>query len=166
MSPAWKPTVYHFRVVATNSFGTTTSADQTFSFYPETLPERDRARADGLRWPAGLPRLRARLAPRRRGGQPDDRRAELALRRRRRGSPSTAFRLGSGARGIPQNVFGDHYVASRTAAGWTTSYVGIPADQRAQSGGPPNGGVVTVWDLTQTRSDLGIVDDGSLPHLG
>ena len=132
--------VYHFRVVATNSYGTTTSSDQTFSFYPETCPNSIVRAQTGS---GGLPDCRAYelVSP------ADSGAASLSS-----GGPNSAYATPSrlsfyGFLGSipgpwnPQNLIGDLYVATRTPSGWSTHYVGIPADQRPETGGPPNGGI-------------------------
>jgi hypothetical protein len=135
-----EPTVYHFRVVATNSYDTTTSSDQTFSFYPETCPNSIVRAQTGS---GGLPDCRAYelVSPEDSGA------ATLTI-----GGPSSPYAAPSamtfyGFFGSvpgpwnPQNVFGDMYLSRRTSTGWQTSYVGIPADQLPRAGGPPNGNV-------------------------
>jgi hypothetical protein len=137
-----EPVVYHFRIVANNAFGTTTSADQTFSFYPESCPNSIVRAQTGS---GSLPDCRGYelVSP------SDSGAASLTI-----GGPNSPYATPSrlaffGFFGSipgpwnPQNVFGDMYVATRSAAGWSTHYVGIPADQRPSAGGPPNGGIFT-----------------------
>lgn len=136
-----EPSVYHFRIVATNSLGTTTSADQSFNFYPEPCPNEAVRQQTGA---ARLPDCRAYelVSPADAGsaslfaGGPNSPYAN---------SPSRLSFFGllgtiPGA-GNPPNVFGDHYVATRTSAGWKTAYVGIAANEYWRVGGPPNGGL-------------------------
>ena len=133
-----EPVVYHFRVVATNSYGTTTSTDQTLSFYPESCPNSIVRAQTGS---GALPDCRAYelVSPEDSGA------ASLTI-----GGPNSPYASPSrmsfyGFFGSipgpfnPQNVFGDLYVSTRTTTGWKTSYVGIPADQLPRAGGPPNG---------------------------
>jgi hypothetical protein len=135
-----EPVVYHFRVVATNEYGTTTSSDQTFSFYPGGCPNSIVRAQTGS---GSLPDCRAYelVSP------SDSGAASLTI-----GGPNSPYAAPSrlsffGYFGSipgpwnPQNLFGDLYVATRTAEGWSTHYVGVPADQRPQVGGPPNGGI-------------------------
>jgi hypothetical protein len=44
------PVVYHFRVVATNAVGTTTSTNQTYNFYPEPCPNAAARQQTGMSW--------------------------------------------------------------------------------------------------------------------
>ena len=53
---------YHFRLVATNQYGTTVSPDQTFGFYPANCPNNPAAPGNRLEHASGLPGLRARDA--------------------------------------------------------------------------------------------------------
>ena len=52
-----KGAVYHFRLVAENPFGTTTTEDQSFNFFPPRLSQRSPAPADRHRVPPRLPCL-------------------------------------------------------------------------------------------------------------
>jgi hypothetical protein len=125
-----EPIVYHFRVVATNTEGTTTSPDQTFNFYPESCPN------SAAREQTGATRL------------PDCRAYELVSPARMgtvslvaAGPPATyasgptrfAYQgvLGTvpGPWNPPNGLFtGDTYVATRTPSGWQTHYVGVQAN--------------------------------------
>ena len=138
-----EPTVYHFRIVATNNLGTTTSPEQTFNFYPESCPNEAVRQQTGA---ARLPDCRAYelVSPADAGaaslfaGGPNSPHAT---------SPSRLSFFGllgtiPGA-GNPPNFLGDHYVATRTSTGWKTAYVGIPANMYTQVGGPPNTGLVS-----------------------
>ena len=70
---------YHFRVVATNEWGTEVTDDSTFNFFPQDCPERVRAPADPRGLPARLSRVRAR--------QPRQRQRDRALSRGRHRRP-------------------------------------------------------------------------------
>ena len=135
-----EPSVYHFRVVATNSLGTTRSADQTFNFYPEPCPNEAVRQQTGA---ARLPDCRAYelVSPENAGsaslfaGGPNSPYATSPSRLSFYGILGTVPGTGN-----PPNVLGDQYVATRTNSGWKTAYVGIPANQYWIVGGPPNGG--------------------------
>jgi hypothetical protein len=123
-------TTYHFRVVATNKWGTTTSADQTFNFYPPSCPNahvRQQTGADSL---------------------PDCRAYEIVSASNAAGailfggkgsnnnSPTedSHFSYGTGFGVIPEagdptdaNV--DRYVATRTNVGWRSHYVGLRGNE-------------------------------------
>jgi hypothetical protein len=129
--------VYHFRVVATNSEGSTASTDQTFTFYPEPCPNASVRQQTGS---GSLPDCRAyelvspanaRTALLFPGGPP----APEAS------NPARVSFLGA-ASSIPgpwnpQNGFGDLYVATRESTGWQTNFVGVPADLASQTSGHP-----------------------------
>ena len=131
--------VYHFRVVASNSVGTTTGEDQTFSFYPEPCPNETARQQTGS---GSLPDCRAYelVSPGDAGA------ASLSS-----GAPNSPYasapsRLSfNGSYGAipgpwnPPNVFGDRYLSTRTDSGWQTRYVAIPADVTMTSGGAPDG---------------------------
>ena len=121
--------VYHFRVVATNSEGTVASTNQTFNFYPEQCPNAAVRQQTGS---DALPDCRAYelVSPGNAGT------ALLEI-----GSATAAWAtspprfgfLGSispipGPWNPPSGLGGVQYVATRTAEGWETHYVGFPAD--------------------------------------
>jgi hypothetical protein len=160
-----EPVVYHFRIVATNSFGATTSTDQTFSFYPESCPNSIVRAQTGS---GGLPDCRAYelVSPEDSGA------ASLTI-----GGPNSPYASPSrlsfyGFFGSipgpfnPQNVFGDLYVATRTGTGWTTSYVGIPADQLPRAGGPPNGNIFPRPDAILSSRSMDRILDWDLGTAG
>lgn len=147
-----EPVVYHFRVVATNSEGTTASTDQTFNFYPEPCPNSTARQQTGS------------------GSLPDCRAYELVTP----GDAGTITLIPGGTAapkasnpsrisilGLlgtlpgpwnPPNVLGDPYVATRTSTGWETSYVGIESDVAAGVGAEPFTG------------KLGAIGDETLSH--
>ena len=129
---------YHFRLVATNQYGKTTSPDQTFGFYPPACPNsqlRQETRSNDL---------------------PDCRAYELVSPSFAQGTvimPASAptsgvatspSRMAYGANfgifppsaGEPPNSMSDLYVSTRTDNGWTQRYVGLPATQGVFMGGP------------------------------
>lgn len=131
---------YHFRLVASNQYGTTTSVDQTLGFYPANCPNaqlRQETRSDQL---------------------PDCRAYELVTPSFAQGaivfplggpvaplatSPSrVSFTTGAGllpeeTGGDPANVDGDLYVAARSDTGWHQRYVGRNVTETLMVGGPP-----------------------------
>jgi hypothetical protein len=131
------PRVYHFRVVASNSAGTTTTTDQTFAFYPESCPNA------GVRQQAGsdaLPDCRAYelVSPKDAGtallttGGPS---GPLASN-----PPRFGFQTEIGSipvDGNPPSNFKDQYMATRTPTGWQTDYVGFPANISTAGARPP-----------------------------
>jgi hypothetical protein len=120
--------VYHFRVIATNQYGATTSEDQTFTFEPPECPNasvRQQTKTTYL---------------------PDCRAYELVsaanangtlLRSVTRNSPyaDDSFVYGGSGGTIPgtgdpeNGETIDTYVATRTPTGWVSKYVGIPGDE-------------------------------------
>lgn len=123
------PIGYHFRVVATNAYGTTASGDQTFTFYPPACPNALVRQQNGSEY------------------LPDCRSYELV-------SPPEAgniilksfYRPAPYATNPPRFLYGgidgalkgteatnsysvDTYVATRTSSGWKSTYPGIPGSQ-------------------------------------
>jgi sugar lactone lactonase YvrE len=138
-------TTYHYRVVAKNDAGTTNGPDQVFTTY---FPD-----------PGSDPCPNAQVRQQTESSLlPDCRAYELASARNTGGydvesdivpgqtplvtSPragdrilySIHFGLIPGAAGSPTNYGRDPYVATRGTNGWTTKYVGLPADGMADSG--------------------------------
>lgn len=132
---------YHFRLVASSQFGTVTSDDKTFNFFPPNCPNAH------LRQEVGANNL------------PDCRSYEIASAEYAGGnvifpesapnsgyavSPSRLFYTAAfGAipgTGNPINTIGDLYTATRTASGWVTRYIGLPASESFEMGPPPGEG--------------------------
>jgi hypothetical protein len=130
---------YHFRLVATNQYGTTTSPDQTFGFYPANCPNaqlRQETRSNSL---------------------PDCRAYELVTPSFAQGTfiypergPSTplatspsrlayggAYGTFSEETGDPSNVLTDLYASTRSDTGWFQKFIGKPATETFMNGGPP-----------------------------
>jgi hypothetical protein len=128
---------YHFRVVAENEFGTVTSEDQDFGFYPPDCPNGILRQETGSNH---LPDCRAYelVSPGNAGGTllyPEGPTTPNAI------NPSR-FAFGGmldtiPGTGDPTNVKGDLYVSTRTTSGWVTKYVGIPATETNIVNGPP-----------------------------
>jgi hypothetical protein len=130
---------YHFRLVATNQFGTTTSADQTFGFFPPACPNsqlRQETRSNDL---------------------PDCRAYELVTPSFAQGAeimpaagPTSGLAINpariayavnygtfAASTGEGTNSLGDLYVSTRSDSGWTQRYNGLPGSQAIFMGGPP-----------------------------
>ena len=134
-----KGAVYHFRLVAKNPFGTTTTEDQSFNFLPTTCPNAHLRQQTGTEF---LPDCRAYelVSPADAGGTillAEGPQSPLAT------NPSR-FAFGGilgvipEAGGDPPDVLGDLYVSTRTATGWVSRYVGPPGNLTAEDNGPPN----------------------------
>jgi len=121
-------TTYHFRLSATNRWGTTTTEDQSFTFNPPRgCPNTTVRQETGA---AYLPDCRAYelVSPGRAGGS--------AIFYDAPWSPYASnpgrFAFVGAINAIPgsgeplNGGFGDLYVASRTNTGWVTKYVGLP----------------------------------------
>ncbi len=123
--------IYHFRVVATNPFGTTTTEDQTFNFLPPPCPNETLRQQTGSSY---LPDCRAYelVSPENAGNViifPNGLDAPYATNPARFG-----FVGGLGAitgTDPPDGDAVDTYVSTRTATGWVTKYVGLKGDEVA-----------------------------------
>ncbi len=132
--------VYHYRLVATNDDGVTTSEDHTFNFFPPSCPNANVRQQTQANY---LPDCRAYelVSAANAGGTqlytggPNSGAAISPPRFSYTGLWSTIPEAG----GQPIDSTGDLYVATRTATGWKTRYVGLPATQFAASAGPPQG---------------------------
>jgi hypothetical protein len=132
--------VYHYRLVATNADGTSTVADHTFNFYPPACPNSNVRQQTQTNY---LPDCRAYelVSPGDAGGTqlyPGGPNTGVAS------SPSRFSFTGlwgtiPGSGGSPSNSTGDLYVATRTATGWVSRYVGLSGSEFATSGQPPQG---------------------------
>jgi hypothetical protein len=132
-----EPAGYHFRVVASNSAGSTTSNDQAFSFYPGSCPNAIARQQTGA---SSLPDCRAYELV-----SPSDAGSAVLIP----GGPSSpeavspsrfAFTNFIGSipdSGNPFGDLGDVYISTRTSSGWRTRYVGIPPTGAEKVGGPP-----------------------------
>ena len=117
--------VYHFRLVATNKYGTTTTEDHSFNFYPPHCPNEELRQETNSSF---LPDCRAYelVSPGNAGGvifgpgfSPSSSYAENPTRFAYFGL------LGEIPGGDSPNSTGDSYIATRTPIGWVTHYVGI-----------------------------------------
>ncbi len=129
---------YHFRVVAENEFGTTTTTDQTFGFSPPQCPNSTARQQTGSN---SLPDCRAYelVTPSNAG---------TAIIFAASGTSNTGLATGPsrfafGTFGgivpgaAPPNSVGDLYVATRTDRGWVSHYVGFRGDEALLDGPPP-----------------------------
>ncbi len=159
--------IRHFRLVATNSTGTTTTLDQTFSFYPPSCPNEHLRQQTGA---AFLPDCRAYelVSPINSGNallMPAGPISALAA-----DPPRLAFSgivSGIPGTGEPQSArSADLYVATRTTEGWSTRYVGIPGNKGSAVGGTPNEGPETSGvSLAGQGQPSGVRADASLNML-
>jgi hypothetical protein len=138
--------IYHFRLLAANKWGTAASVDQTFNFYPAACPNAaNRQQVNASR----LPDCRAYelVSPLDAGG------TFLSPEGPNTGYATSPSRLAfSGRQGVipgsgsPTNANSSLYVATRTTTGWSTRYIGLPADQASCVGGPP-----VSWRVSQSE---------------
>ena len=140
------PGAYHFRLVAENKVegkeegGTTTTEDHVFNFFPPSCPNENVRQQTAANY---LPDCRAYelVSPgdangtQLYAGGPNTGLATSPSRFSYTGLWSTIPNSG----GSPIDTTGDLYVATRTATGWVTRYVGLPASEAAVDGGPPQG---------------------------
>jgi NHL repeat len=161
---------YHFRVVAENAFGKTVSEDQDFSFYPPACPNATVRQETSSNY---LPDCRGYelVSP-----------AEAGSVSLYPVGPSSATaidpaRLAFGGwlnsiqgANQPVNVWGDLYVATRTATGWVTKYVGLSGTQTNNASGPPgestNAGFFTPPIGTRSDSTLSTFLDWNNENFG
>ncbi len=154
--------VYHFRVVATNQFGSTVSGDQSFNFYAPECPNSTVRQQTGSN---SLPDCRAYELV-----TPEDQGITIIYPSAvpfsaTANAPSKLAFVGAYGlipnSGEPANNVGDTYVSTRTDTGWTTKYVGIPSSQTSMAGGPPWANAAFEPD----KWDANVVSDPSLSRL-
>jgi hypothetical protein len=139
---------YHFRLVATNEYGTSKSPNATFDFVPPNCPNAHVRQQTGSNY---LPDCRAYelVSPPRAGSiqlfpgdllERIEEDFELVNPRKRHlyqngGYASSPPRFGfyGGLGGLHEtnspNLLFDHYVSTRTSTGWITRFIGSPGDQ-------------------------------------
>jgi hypothetical protein len=149
---------YHFRVVATNQWGTSISPDSTFNYFPDSCPNAHVRQQTAATL---LPDCRAYelVSPARAGGvllypgalvrdiggeggsfdfeaefpYPAPNPYGLATNPSRFGY----FGGNGGVEGLhSQNVVMDRYLSTRTTTGWVSSFPGMPGDQGLFAAGP------------------------------
>ena len=151
-------TPYHFRLIATSEWGTTTSTDRSFTFYPPSCPNAHVRQQTETNF---LPDRRAYelVSPANAGGTslfPGGPNSGLAT------NPSRMAYVGQfgtiPGTGQPINGIGDLYVATRTDNGWVSRYVGPPGDEVGCAGGPPqqalDNGPATAQNKVLTNPDM------------
>jgi hypothetical protein len=159
--------VYHFRVVATNSLGTTTSADQTFTFHPPVCPNQTVRQQTGAGY---LPDCRAYelVSPEDAGG--------TTLFTGGPQSPYSSnpprlsfvgqFAVIPDAGRNPINTTGDLYVATRGADAWHSRYIGPSSEEAGCVGGRPivdgTGPPTTIQNDVMADSGLSRIIDWNL----
>jgi hypothetical protein len=119
---------YHFRVIATNEWGTTDAEDQTFNFLPPDCPNSHVRQQTGGEY---LPDCRAYELV-----SPENAGNVILVNEAGPISPDATAPARFGFAGIlgavsgtePPDAAGDSYVATRTDSGWITHYVGIPGN--------------------------------------
>ncbi|HWP32536.1 MAG TPA: fibronectin type III domain-containing protein, partial [Solirubrobacterales bacterium] len=143
---------YHFRLVAENDWGTAVSEDQTLDFKaPSSCPNTTVRQQTGA---AYLPDCRAYelVSPANAGGSlllPNAPESPYATNRF---AFTGAFNAIPGS-GNPPNSAEDLYVATRTAAGWVTRYVGLQANEAlGQMGFPGEPDITGNGTITTDRS--------------
>jgi hypothetical protein len=138
---------YHFRLVATNAYGTSRSVDATFDYSPPACPNSHVRQQVGANY---LPDCRAYelVSPSRAGsiqffpgdflfrlGPTQFTTDELRPRYENTGFESSPARFGfygglGGLTGVESpNLIFDRYLASRTDTGWVTHYAGLKGDE-------------------------------------
>jgi len=155
---------YHFRLIAHNRWGTTTSEDQSFEFFPPACPNAAVRQQTGT---AYLPDCRAYelVSPSNANGTllyPGGPNTGQAT------SPSRFSFTGLFSAPVGDNTIdtaGDLYVATRTDTGWESKYIGLPGDQAGCMGGPPtdprsHGNSISIAPLENT-----VLADPSMSHL-
>jgi hypothetical protein len=125
---------YYFRVTATNEWGTASSESQTFSFYPPDCPNAHVRQQTGAEL---LPDCRAYELV----SSPDAGAASVTEAGWENESPyvDDVYAYGAFAgiipgAGDPPNTGTDRYVATRTANGWVSKFVGVPANETGDNG--------------------------------
>jgi hypothetical protein len=160
---------YHFRLVASNQYGSTATPDQTFGFYPANCPNaqvRQETRSNTLPdcrayelvtpsfaqgsiiFPMGGPQAPLATKP-----------SRLAY--------SAAFGTFPETAGNPQNILGDLFVSTRSDTGWYQKYVGRPANETWEVGGPPKD-LIEFWFQSQwgpSRISMGVQASPDLSRL-
>lgn len=148
--------VYHFRLVATNKWGTAASDDTTFNFFPETCPNEhvrqllkssylpdcrgyelvSPENAEGAQIYPGSEAYVAGASGFPSFHQIQDRR-EIQNTGLANNPPRFGFYAGLGGIGDLEapNAFLDLYTATRTNSGWETTFSGIRGDERAGTAG-------------------------------
>jgi hypothetical protein len=147
--------LYHYRLVAENDLGTSTSQNKTFNFFPAQCPNSRVRQQTGA---AYLPDCRAYelVSPGFGGGTilfPEGPLVPFGDYRSGRFAYVGAFGVLPDS-GEPPNYLVDLYAATRTSTGWVTKYVGIPASVANISGGPGDAGFSAAANPHGIMTDL------------
>jgi hypothetical protein len=158
---------YHFRVVATNPYGTTASGDQTFGFYPPACPNAQVRQETGSN---DLPDCRAYELT-----TPSDAQGAVIfpLNGPNTGLATNPSRVSYGAAfgtlpdtGEPMNSVSDLYVSTRTDTGWYAKYIGRPGNEALLMGGPPEGYIPGIFQgQAPSVSQFGTATDPSMSRF-
>ena len=129
---------YHFRLVASNQYGSDASPDQSFGFYPPSCPNaqvraetRSNSLPDCRAYELVTPGFAQGTTVFPQGGPP----APFATN-----PPKLAYTATFGQfpeAGDASNVMGDMYVSTRTDSGWYQRFVGRKVTETMVMGGPP-----------------------------
>jgi hypothetical protein len=139
-------TIYHFRLVAENAYGTTTSGDQSFGFYPPACPNSQARQETGSN---DLPDCRAYELT-----TPSDAQGTtiFPLNGPNTGLATNPSRVSYGGAfgslpdtGDPMNSVNDLYVSTRTDTGWYAKYIGRAGNESLLMGGPPEGLIANIF---------------------
>ena len=154
--------VYHYRLLATNQWGTTSSEDLTFNFFPASCPNEELRQETNSGY---LPDCRAYelVSPSTEGqavlfpggGAPAAPYAESPTRF------AFSAALGSLPGSDAPDTRGDTYVSTRTPTGWVTHYVGIRGNEALSSGG---GG--SLWGDASLDKFIDFAEENEASDLG
>ncbi len=157
---------YHFRLKATNKFGSRTSGDQAFGFYPPPCPNSQVRQETGA------------------AHAPDCRGYELVTPPNAHGTtifplnapnsgyainpPRLAYAAAYGelpGAGEPLISVADMYVATRSARGWTSKYIGKNSRETTFMAGPPHGWMQGTTNYGPNNSYFESATDLTMDHV-
>jgi hypothetical protein len=155
---------YHFRIVAENQWGTVTSEDQTFEFFPPGCPNSAVRQQTGS---AYLPDCRAYELV-----SPGNANGTLLYS----GGPNTGeatspsrFSFTGNANSLKGTntieTAADLYTATRTDSGWESKYIGLPGDQAGCMSGPPNSPTSQTASVSPPYLTNTVLSDPSMSRL-
>jgi hypothetical protein len=155
---------YHFRVIAENIWGSDTSEDQSFEFFPPSCPNAAVRQQTSSSY---LPDCRAYeiVSPGEANGTlffPGGPNTGLATDPSRF-SFTGLFSAVPGAN--PINTAADLYVATRTNGGWVSHYIGLPGNQAGCMGGPPTAATSAASLVNPPWLTNKVLADRSMGHL-
>jgi hypothetical protein len=158
---------YHFRLTASNQFGSRTTGDQSVGFYPPSCPNSQVRQETGA------------------AHTPDCRGYEIVTPGNAHGTtifpqnappssgyastpPRLTFSAGFGEfddAGKPLLNIADMYVATRGSEGWTSRYTGMNAHETNFMAGPPHGGIQGPTNYGPSNSFFETVTDLSMGRV-